>query len=97
VNYWTSDRTRRLEYAAIDAASQGIRGFVNKLIPECMLSKEFKRTRFCRGDEGSDAGSVRRYRLDLPADEEEEKYAAKGPERMGFFRRLSGGLRKTSV
>lgn len=31
------------------------------------------------------------------ADEEEEKYAAKGPERMDFFRRLSGGLRKTSV
>jgi len=85
-----------MEYAAIDAASQGIRGFVNKLIPECMLSKDFKQRRFCNGDEGSDAGSVRRYRLDLPTEQEEDNNNRKNGERMGFFRRLSGGLKKAN-
>ena len=98
IQYWTSDNTRRLEYAAIDAASQGLRGFLNKLIPECMLPKEMRRTRFCDGDEGSDAGSVRRYRLDLPGEEEEgKKHTEKeGGKKSGVFRRWSGGLRSTT-
>lgn len=60
-HYWTSDRTRRLEYAAIDAASRGVRGWVMRnCVPECFVPKE--RRRVCFDD---DTGSVRRYRLDL--------------------------------
>lgn len=60
-HYWTSDRTRRLEYAAIDAASRGVRGWVMRnCVPECFIPKE--RRRVCFDD---DTGSVRRYRLDL--------------------------------
>jgi hypothetical protein len=33
-HYWTSDSTRRLEYAAIDAASRGVKGWVRRhLVP----------------------------------------------------------------
>lgn len=96
MQYWTSDNTRRLEYAAIDAASRGLRGFLNRLIPECMLPKDMRRTRFCEGDEDSDAGSVRRYRLDLPG-EEEGKNTEKEGKRSGVFRRWSGGLRSSTA
>ncbi|KAF8849354.1 hypothetical protein BDZ45DRAFT_697644 [Acephala macrosclerotiorum] len=69
VQYWTSDSTRRLEYAAIDAASKGVRGFFIKLVPDCILPAGSRRTRFHCDDADSDAGSVRRYRLALPAEE----------------------------
>jgi hypothetical protein len=60
-HYWTSDRTRRLEYAAIDAASRGIKGWVMRnLVPECIIPKEKRHVGF-----DDDTGSVRRYRLDL--------------------------------
>ncbi|KKY39099.1 hypothetical protein UCDDA912_g00901 [Diaporthe ampelina] len=60
-HYWTSDRTRRLEYAAIDAASRGVRGWVMRnCVPECFVPRE--RRRVCFDD---DTGSVRRYRLEL--------------------------------
>ncbi|KAH7323483.1 hypothetical protein BKA65DRAFT_555165 [Rhexocercosporidium sp. MPI-PUGE-AT-0058] len=67
IQYWTSDSTRRLEYAAIDAASKGVRGFFIKLIPDCILPPSTRRTKFhCDDDAESDRGSVRRYRLVLP-------------------------------
>lgn len=77
--YWTSDSTRRLEYAAIDAASRGVKGFFIKMVPDCILPLEKRRPRF-HEDDGSDAGSVRRYRLELP----EEKGNVKPP---GFLKR----------
>ncbi|KAK2008973.1 hypothetical protein LZ32DRAFT_621054 [Colletotrichum eremochloae] len=59
-HYWTSDRTRRLEYAAIDAASRGVKGWVKRhLVPDCFVPKE-KHVAF-----DDDTGSVRRYRLEL--------------------------------
>ncbi len=68
-HYWTSDRTRRLEYAAIDAASRGVKGWVMKhMVPECFVPKE--RRRICFDD---DRGSVRRYRLELETEESAEK------------------------
>ncbi|KAL2063155.1 hypothetical protein VTL71DRAFT_6227 [Oculimacula yallundae] len=72
VQYWTSDSTRRLEYAAIDAASKGVRGFFIKLIPDCILPPSTRRTKFHNKEEDgeSDAGSVRRYRLVLPEEKE---------------------------
>ncbi|PVH79923.1 hypothetical protein DL98DRAFT_211530 [Cadophora sp. DSE1049] len=72
IQYWTSDSTRRLEYAAIDAASKGVRGFFIKLLPDCILPASSRRTKFhCEDDDAaSDAGSVRRYRLVLPEEKE---------------------------
>ncbi|KAH8666029.1 hypothetical protein BGZ60DRAFT_529281 [Tricladium varicosporioides] len=87
--YWTSDSTRRLEYAAIDAAGKGVKGFLIRCVPDCILPVEKRRTRFC-GEDGidEDCGSVRRYRLALP----EEKSLVGGDEccsksRPGFIRR----------
>lgn len=66
-HYWTSDRTRRLEYAAMDAASKGVKGWIRKnLLPDCFVGKN----RHVAFDD--DSGSVRRYRLDLE-DERDEK------------------------
>ncbi|KAK8044479.1 hypothetical protein PG993_004503 [Apiospora rasikravindrae] len=60
-HYWTSDHTRRLEYAAIDAASQGVKGWMLRhVVPDCFIPKENRRLRF-----DDDTGSVRRYRLEL--------------------------------
>lgn len=66
-HYWTSDRTRRLEYAAIDAASRGVRGWVMRhLVPDCFIPKSKKGQHLGFDDDG---GSVRRYRLDLDEDD----------------------------
>ncbi|KAK7931267.1 hypothetical protein PG985_001979 [Apiospora marii] len=68
-HYWTSDHTRRLEYAAIDAASQGVKGWMLRhVVPDCFIPKENRRLRF-----DDDSGSVRRYRLDLDDDVPEKE------------------------
>ncbi|KAM0327498.1 hypothetical protein ACHAQA_005786 [Verticillium albo-atrum] len=65
-HYWTSDRTRRLEYAAIDAAHQGLKGWVRRhLVPDCFIPKE--KTPVAFDDE---TGSVRRYRMELEEEAE---------------------------
>jgi len=65
-HYWTSDRTRRLEYAAIDAASRGVRGWVMRyVVPDCFVPKSKRRVVF-----EDDRGSVVRYRLELDEGEE---------------------------
>lgn len=88
-HYWTSDRTRRLEYAAIDAASRGVRGWVMRnCVPECFVPKE--RRRVCFDD---DSGSVRRYRLDLEIECPEDSVPPSpvGEKPRGFRARRSGG------
>ncbi|OAL01370.1 hypothetical protein IQ06DRAFT_140323 [Phaeosphaeriaceae sp. SRC1lsM3a] len=57
---WTSPCTRRREYERIDRANSGVRGFLNKVMPRCVSGPQEK---FYEKDQ-SDAGSVRRYRLD---------------------------------
>jgi hypothetical protein len=65
-HYWTSDRTRRLEYAAIDAAGRGVKGWVMRhLVPDCFVPKGNRHVGF-----DDDRGSVRRYRLELEDGEE---------------------------
>jgi hypothetical protein len=60
-HYWMSDHTRRLEYAAIDAASRGVKGWIMRhVVPDCFVPKDNRRLRF-----DDDTGSVRRYRLDI--------------------------------
>jgi hypothetical protein len=58
--HWTSPCTRRREYERIDRANSGVRGFLNKVMPRCVSGPQEK---FYEKDQ-SDAGSVRRYRLD---------------------------------
>ncbi|KAL3424201.1 hypothetical protein PVAG01_03482 [Phlyctema vagabunda] len=100
VQYWTSDSTRRLEYAAIDAASKGVRGFVIKLVPDCFLPKSTKRNRFHCEDANSDAGSVRRYRLNLPEEnlgkELQDVHVKEASQKRPLFRRWTtlGGKKK---
>lgn len=78
-HYWTSDRTRRLEYAAIDAASRGVKGWVKRnLVPDCFVPKE-KHVAF-----DDDTGSVRRYRLELDEEMPGEKGGCRGRKR-GWF------------
>ncbi|GKT51204.1 uncharacterized protein ColSpa_11385 [Colletotrichum spaethianum] len=78
-HYWTSDRTRRLEYAAIDAASRGVKGWVKRhLVPDCFVPKE-KHVAF-----DDDTGSVRRYRLELDEEMPCEKGRC-GGRRRGWF------------
>ncbi|KAI1175240.1 hypothetical protein F4777DRAFT_341730 [Nemania sp. FL0916] len=73
-HYWMSDHTRRLEYAAIDAASRGIKGWVMKhVVPDCFVPKDNRRLTF-----DDDTGSVRRYRLELECDDCSVKAAKRG-------------------
>ena len=58
--HWTSPCTRRREYERIDKANSGVRGFFRRVTPRCVSGPQEK---FYEKDE-SDAGSVRRYRLD---------------------------------
>ncbi|RMJ06931.1 hypothetical protein BHE90_010256 [Fusarium euwallaceae] len=75
-HYWTSDRTRRLEYAAIDAATRGVKGWIMRhLVPDCFVSRENRHVSF-----DDDSGSVRRYRLELE-DDRDEKVAGDKPVR----------------
>ncbi|KJZ78527.1 hypothetical protein HIM_01918 [Hirsutella minnesotensis 3608] len=88
-HYWTSDSTRRLEYAAIDAASRGVRGWVRRhLVPGCFGPRHVSFD--------DDSGSVRRYRLDLDDDEEDddEKIRANTKRTKGW---RFWGLRKSKT
>lgn len=71
-HYWTSDSTRRLEYAAIDASCRGVKGWVKRnLVPGCFTAKEERHVAF-----DDDTGSVRRYRLELEPEEKAVPFSA---------------------
>lgn len=79
-HYWTSDQTRRLEYAAIDAASRGFKGWMMRhMVPDCFVPKEKRRVTF-----DDDTGSVRRYRIELETEESAEKDCVSNMMRRGF-------------
>jgi len=65
---WTSDETRRREYAEIDRANKGLRGLWKKILPG--LARKSSRSRFYT-DDGSDGDSIRRYRLDMSENNEQ--------------------------
>lgn len=59
-HYW-NDHTRQLEYAAIDAAGKGVRGWIMRnVVPDCFVPRSNRRAGF-----DDDGGSVRRYRIEL--------------------------------
>ncbi|EXJ77922.1 hypothetical protein A1O3_09081 [Capronia epimyces CBS 606.96] len=58
---WTSNATRRKEYAKIDRAHSGVRGFLRRLVPRCVCKTARKGffTGYCDGN------SVRRFRMNV--------------------------------
>ncbi|OQV08876.1 hypothetical protein CLAIMM_13090 [Cladophialophora immunda] len=66
---WTSNATRRVEYQKIDRAHSGFRGFLRRVLPRCLRTKDGRRGFFtgeCDGD------SVRRFRLDVSDDDSDD-------------------------
>ncbi|KAI1267946.1 hypothetical protein F5Y18DRAFT_274994 [Xylariaceae sp. FL1019] len=79
-HYWTSDHTRQLEYAAIDASCRGVKGWIMKhVVPDCFIPKESRRVTF-----DDDTGSVRRYRLELDCDDGVNK-ESKATKKLGWL------------
>ena len=73
---WTSPATRRREYEEIDRSRRGIRGIWRKMSPRwCQRNR---RLSFHNEQDGSDGGSVRRYRVPIPDEENGEISALKG-------------------
>ncbi|KAJ5990746.1 hypothetical protein N7522_010953 [Penicillium canescens] len=69
---WTSPSTRRREYEKIDRASSGMRGLWRRVAPRCLQTRE-SRTLFFEEGKHEREGSVRRFRMDIPEDEETGK------------------------
>ena len=61
---WTSASTRRREYEKIDQARSGLRGFIRRVTPR-ILRRKNGRVGFHDDGKGSDAGTVRRFRMDV--------------------------------
>jgi hypothetical protein len=72
---WTSPCTRKREYERIDKANSGLRGFFRRVTPRCVSGPQEK---FYDKDQ-SDAGSVRRYRLNDLDDQVNEKRPQTSP------------------
>ncbi|KAJ5542944.1 hypothetical protein N7535_005367 [Penicillium sp. DV-2018c] len=66
---WTSPDTRRREYEKIDRASSGVRGLWRRVAPRCFQTRD-SRVPFFEEGKPQREGSVRRFRMDLPEDEE---------------------------
>jgi hypothetical protein len=72
---WTSPSTRRAEYEKIDRASRGVRGLWRRVAPRWCQGRDSRTPFFEEGKNGRE-GSVRRFRMDLP-DEEESDHRSK--------------------
>ena len=66
--HWMSPGTRKRQYAKIDRANSGFRGFISKIVPRCVSGPPPEK--FYEKDQ-SDAGSVRRYRMSDDCEEDE--------------------------
>lgn len=66
---WTSTSTRRREYEKIDKSHRSLRGWWRRVAPRWFPRPRSSRMGFYDGD--SDAGSVRRYRIELPAEDDD--------------------------
>ena len=70
---WTLPSTRRKDYEKIDRSCRGIRGLWRKVVPRwCCKSPRVGFFDEKGEEEKSDAGSVRRYRLDLAHEDGED-------------------------
>ncbi|KAJ6014973.1 hypothetical protein N7540_009564 [Penicillium herquei] len=66
---WTSPSTRRREYEKIDRASRGMRGLWRRVAPRWCQARD-ARTPFFEEGKTSREGSVRRFRMDLPDEDQ---------------------------
>lgn len=64
---WTLPSTRRREYEKIDKARRGVRGLIRRVTPSFLRGKNGRMGFHNDGDDGkgSDAGTVRRFRMDV--------------------------------
>lgn len=60
---WTLPSTRRREYEKIDKARSGFRGLIRRVTPRIL--RKNGRDGFHDDEKGSDAGTVRRFRMDV--------------------------------
>lgn len=67
---WTLPSTRRREYRKIESTCRGIPGLWRRFAPR--FFQRNRRLSFYEDEKDDDTGSVRRYRLDLPEDEDEK-------------------------
>ncbi|KAF8457661.1 hypothetical protein BGX38DRAFT_1139161 [Terfezia claveryi] len=78
---WKTNESRRREYEEADRRRKGLWGWLRRRIRSLCCVKD--QSEFWEGGpDGGDGGSVRRYRLVLP--EEQEKDKAAEPEEIGF-------------
>jgi hypothetical protein len=72
--HWMSPCTRKTQYEKIDRANTGFRGLLRKIVPRCVSGPPTQT--FYENDQ-SDAGSVRRFRVDVSDDDDvDEKNTA---------------------
>lgn len=71
--HWTSATTRKRDYERIDRQNTGVHGLIRRVMPRCVSGPQ---ERFYEKDQ-SDAGSVRRYRLDVTESQTTEKHDLK--------------------
>ncbi len=67
---WTLPSTRRREYRKIENTCRGIPGLWRRFAPR--FFQRNRRLSFYEDEKDADTGSVRRYRIDLPEDEDEK-------------------------
>ncbi|KAJ5102995.1 hypothetical protein N7532_003524 [Penicillium argentinense] len=67
---WTSPSSRRAEYEKIDRAGRGVRGLWRKVAPKWCQARD-ARTPFFEEGKTSREGSVRRFRMDIPDEEDQ--------------------------
>lgn len=72
---WTLPSTRRREYRKIESSSRGIPGLWRRFAPRFLQRN--RRLSFYEDEKDDDTGSVRRYRVDLPGEDEKIKSFAK--------------------
>lgn len=82
---WTSPTSRRREYAKIDRSTRGLRGVWRKVAPKFLLSEQHAPF-FEEGKTGRDyEGSVRRFRMDIPDDGEDQNQDPRSFKRTGTW------------
>ena len=70
---WTLPSTRRREYRKIESCCRGIPGLWRRFAPRFLQGN--RRLSFYNNEKDDDAGSVRRYRIGLPENEDEKNKA----------------------
>lgn len=81
--HWNSPSTRKRDYERIHRANTGFRGLVRRVVPRCVSGPP---ERFYEKDQ-SDAGSVRRYRLDVIESHINEKEVTRLPTKISQSQR----------